>query len=69
MIGGLERAAIDCKDLNKPAALPAAFALPDIPLPPDMAKMTGAHPTKFHADYVAAKQAYRFTFSAFTPAT
>ena len=135
-----EVAAIDCKDLSKPAALPAAFALPDIPLPPDMAKMTGvptlvglciphmgmhailateierkdafsgamvigyykgkpifiepmlakamllkkesfdlpipdvpgltgAHPTKFHAEYDKAQQAYRFTFSAFTPAT
>jgi hypothetical protein len=135
-----ELAAMDCKDLSKPAALPASFALPDIPLPPEMAKMTGvsslvglcvpgmgmhailsseverkdafsgtmvigyykgkpifiepmlaksmlmkkesfdlpipdipgltgAHPTKFHADYDAAQQVYRFRFSAFTPAT
>jgi hypothetical protein len=135
-----EIATMDCKDASKPAALPAAFALPDIPLPPDMAKMTGvpaliglcvpgmgihailaseverkdafsgtmvigyykgkpifiepmiakamlmkkesfdlpipdipglsgAHPTKFHADFDAAKQAYKFSFSAFTPAT
>lgn len=36
-----EQAAIDCKDLNKPSALPPAYGLPDIPLPPDMAKMMG----------------------------
>jgi len=36
-----ERMAIDCKDNAKPAALPNGFALPDIPLPPEMAKMTG----------------------------
>ena len=35
-------AAIDCADLSKPTALPAAYALPDIPLPPPMAKMMGA---------------------------
>ena len=34
-------AAIDCKDERKPAALPAAFGLPDILLPPDMAHMAG----------------------------
>jgi hypothetical protein len=138
-VASSEVAAIDCKDLSKPAALPAAFGLPDIPLPPDMAKMmgvpaliglcvpqmgmhavlateierkdafsgtmvigyykgkpifiepmlakamlmkkesfdlpipdvpglAGAHPTKFHAEYDAAQKAYRFTFSAFTPA-
>jgi hypothetical protein len=131
-----ERSAIDCADLSKPAALPAAYGLPDIPLPPDMAKMmgvpaliglcvphmgmhaipaseldskepfrasmvvgyahgkpifiepmvtktmlmekksfdlaipqipglAGTHPTKFHADYDATKQAYRMIFSAF----
>jgi hypothetical protein len=131
---------MDCKDLSKPASLPAAYGLPDIPLPPEMAKMMGvpaliglcvpqmgmhamltteierkdafngsmvigyyqgkptfiepmvtkamlmekksfdfpipaipglpgAHPTKFHAEYDAAQQAYRFTLSAFTPAT
>jgi hypothetical protein len=32
---------IDCKDLSKPSALPAAYALPDVALPPDMAKMLG----------------------------
>jgi hypothetical protein len=135
-----ERTAIDCKDLSKPAALPAAFALPDIPLPPEMAHMTGVstlvglcvpqmgmhgiltteierkdafegtmvigyykgkpifiepmvskamlmkrasfdlpipaipglpapYPTRFHAEYDAAQQAYRFTFSAFSPNT
>ncbi len=36
-----ERSAIDCADLGKPAALPVAYALPDIPLPPDMATMMG----------------------------
>jgi hypothetical protein len=33
--------AIDCKDERKPTALPAAFGLPDILLPPDMAHMAG----------------------------
>jgi hypothetical protein len=140
LISAADRSGIDCKDVSKPAALPASFALPDIPLPPDMAKMlgtpvliglcipgmgmhailaseverkdafsgtmvigyykgkpifiepmlakamlvkkqsfdlpipdvpglVGAHPTKFHAEYDAAQNAYRFTFSAFTPAT
>lgn len=36
-----ERAAIDCSDLTKPSTLPAAFGLPDVPLPPEMAAMTG----------------------------
>ena len=40
-IGPDEVAAIDCKDESKPATLPAAYALPDIPLPPDMAGMMG----------------------------
>jgi len=134
-IATADRIAIDCKDVSKPTTLPAGFALPDIPLPPDMAKMMGvaslvglcvpqmgmhsllgtemeskdpfrgsmvigytkaapifiepmltkamlmekksfdlpipaipgmgAHPTKFHAEYDAAKQSYRFTFSGF----
>lgn len=138
-IAASELAAIDCKDESKPAALPAAFGLPDIPLPPHMAQMmgvptlvglcvptmgmhaflaseierkdafdgtmvigyykgrpifiepmvakatlmkrasfdlpipevpglSGPHPTRFHAEYDAAKQSYRFTFSAFAPA-
>jgi hypothetical protein len=36
-----ERMAIDCSDVSKPAAMPAAYALPDVPLPPDMAKALG----------------------------
>jgi hypothetical protein len=40
-IASAERSAIDCTDLSKPPALPTAYALPDIPLPPDMAKMMG----------------------------
>jgi hypothetical protein len=36
-ISPAEVAAIDCKDETKPPALPAACALPVIPLPPDMA--------------------------------
>ena len=36
-----DRMAIDCKDLVKPSALPAGYGLPDVPLPPDMAKMLG----------------------------
>lgn len=135
-----ERTAIDCSNLAKPAALPAAYGMVDVPLPPDMAKMmgvstlvglcvphmgmhsllaaemeskepfkgsmvigyyggkpifiepmltktmlmekksfdlpvptvpglAGAQPTKFHAEFDASKQSYRFIFSAFTPAT
>jgi len=136
-IPAAEREAIDCKDLSKPTALPAAYGLPDVDLPPDMATMTGvptlvglcvpkmgmhslldsemkstntfratmvvgyyrgkpifiepmvtramlmekksfdlaipsvpglgAHPTKFRAEYDAAQNAYRFTFSGFVP--
>jgi len=133
-----ERAAMDCKDLSKPATLPAGYDLPDIPLPPEMAGMIGvselvglcvpqmgmhalpasdierqdvfggtmvigyyqgkpifvepmlsrdllmkkqsfdltipeipgleaAHPTRFQAVYDGAQDAYRFTFSSFTP--
>lgn len=36
-----ERAAMDCKDPSKPASLPAGYALPDFPLPPEMAQMMG----------------------------
>ena len=36
-----ERTAMDCKDLSKPAALAAGYALPDVTLPPPMAAMTG----------------------------
>jgi len=139
-ITAAERAAMDCKDLSKPASLPAGYSLPDMPLPPEMAKMigvptltglcvpqmgmhsvlttemerkdafngsmvvgyykgkpifiepmiskamlmekksfdlpipdvpglAGTHATKFHAEYDAPQQAYRFTFSGFTPAT
>jgi hypothetical protein len=39
------------------------LAIPDVP------GLAGAHPTKFHAEYDATKQAYRFTFSAFTSAS
>ena len=41
MISSAERSSIDCVDLSKPATLPTAYALPDIPLPPDMAAMMG----------------------------
>jgi hypothetical protein len=40
-IPSADRAAIDCADTTKPAALPAGYALPDQPLPPDMAKAIG----------------------------
>ena len=40
-ISAAELAAIDCKDLTKPASLPAGYALPDFDLPPDMTKMMG----------------------------
>jgi hypothetical protein len=36
-----ERMAIDCVDLSKPTAMPEGFALPDIPLPPEMQPMFG----------------------------
>lgn len=36
-----EQAAIDCKDTAKPPTLAAGYALPDVTLPPPMAKMTG----------------------------
>jgi hypothetical protein len=36
-----EQLAIDCKDLSKPAAIPANYGLPDIAMPPDVAKMIG----------------------------
>jgi len=33
--------AIDCKDTSKPASIPDAYSLPDVNLPPEMAKMVG----------------------------
>jgi hypothetical protein len=39
----------------------------DLPVP-DVPGLAGPHPTKFHADYDAAKQSYRFIFSDFKPA-
>lgn len=38
-ISAAELTAIDCADLTKPTALPASYELPDVPLPPDMARM------------------------------
>ena len=40
-IPAAQRMAIDCADTTKPADLPAGYALPDVPLPPDMAKAIG----------------------------
>jgi len=40
-ISSAEINAIDCKDLTKPASLPAGYALPDFDLPPDASKMMG----------------------------
>jgi hypothetical protein len=40
-IPSAERTAIDCADTTKPAALAAGYALPDVTLPPPMAKMIG----------------------------
>jgi hypothetical protein len=140
-VSAAERMAMDCQDLTKPAALPAAYGLPDIPLPPEMVPMmggvpaliglcvptmgmhalltseiertdafhgsmvvgyyggkpvflepmlskamlmqkrsfdlpvptvpgmTGMQPTMFRAQYDSTQQAYRFTFSAFKPAS
>ncbi len=39
LISPEEIAAIDCKDLSKPAALAPGYQLPDVPLPPPVAKM------------------------------
>lgn len=38
-----ERSAMDCADLSKPSALPSLYSLPDVALPPPMAKMTGVN--------------------------
>lgn len=40
-IADADRMAIDCVDTSKPTALPDGYALPDITLPPDMAKAIG----------------------------
>jgi hypothetical protein len=40
-ISAAEINAIDCKDLTKPAAIPAGYGLPDFDLPPDASKMMG----------------------------
>jgi hypothetical protein len=40
-VSSAEINAIDCKDLTKPAALPAKYGLPDFDLPPDAQKMMG----------------------------
>lgn len=40
-IAATEQDAIDCADLTKPASLAPGYVLPDVTLPPDMAKMTG----------------------------
>ena len=40
-ISSAELAAVDCKDLTKPASLPAGYVLPDFDLPPDMTTMMG----------------------------
>jgi hypothetical protein len=40
-IPAAERSAIDCSDTSKPSELPAGYALPDEPLPPEMVKLTG----------------------------
>ena len=41
LVGASARPAMDCKDVSKPATLPVAYGLPDVPLPPDMATMMG----------------------------
>jgi hypothetical protein len=40
-IPAAERTAIDCADTTKPPVLPAGYALPDVTLPPPMAKAIG----------------------------
>lgn len=39
----------------------------DLPIP-DIPGLSGAHPTKFHAEYDKQREAYRFVFSGFSPA-
>ena len=41
LVPAAEVAAMDCKDLSKPATLPQGFELPDVTLPPPMQKATG----------------------------
>lgn len=41
LISSAEREAIDCADTSKPANVPAAYSLPDVPLPPPMVQLTG----------------------------
>lgn len=41
MVPPADVAAIDCSDPAKPATLAAAYSLPDVPLPPEMATLTG----------------------------
>lgn len=41
LVPDAERLAIDCRDPSKPAVLPAGYVLVDLPLPPEMAAMTG----------------------------
>jgi len=36
-----DRSAMDCADLSKPSVLPSGYSLPDVPLPPPVAKMFG----------------------------
>ena len=36
-----EEMTYDCKDLSKPALLPDSYVLPDVALPPEMARMVG----------------------------
>lgn len=38
-----EVSAIDCADASKPSVLPTAYSLPDVTLPPPMAKMFGVN--------------------------
>jgi hypothetical protein len=40
-ISPADRSAITCSDTTKPAVLPAGYGLPDVALPPDMAKAIG----------------------------
>ena len=41
LVPSADRIAIDCADRAHPAALPAGYAMVDLPLPPPMAAMTG----------------------------
>ena len=62
--GGSAMVVVSAEDAKAMLMKKASF---DLPIP-EVPGLTGPHPTRFHAEYDAAQQAYRFTFSGFLPA-